>query len=736
MAYVALQWLFFLITGLGLYPKAHYLFRYFPDRGYAFSKILGWLLFGYLNWFMVSLGPIEYGLPGLILVFTILVLVPPGSLVAFFWKPARETGFSKAFSELRSVWKLALLLELIFFGLLHGYALVRSYRPDIHGAEKMMDFAFLSSIVRTVQFPPPDPWFAGSPINYYYFGYYLCSLPIKLLGIPEGIGYNLSIATLASLVFILSLSLGLYLTGRWIYALISSLTVAIVGNYDGLLQLMSGTAVSAIDIWRSSRVIDKTINEFPAFSFLFADLHGHVMAIPLVLLLIALIAILARADMNDSGSSFEKDTLKHMLFTAATAGLGLACLLMTNIWDVPIYSVFLLLVLLLTETAVKPVRSMFPRPAILHFGDSFVLKIVLFGMIIIAAMIFAAPFLFHYQGQQQGLGIVKERSDFFQFIIHYGFLLLVCLTCYVFRFKARITEADVCARDQKRTIIVVSFIFIMIYLMLKSMVLLLLFLLCSFILNQLLYRSSSQNTFGDIITMTGLGLLLACEVIFIRDFYGGQPRMNTVFKFGYQAWILLSVAVGPMLAEIFRYSRQKPSHSLRNKILVVLVIVYLPLSVFSVFGTYSYSLQFKPAPCLDGTRYIERYHGNDAAAISWLKNQPGIRVLLEAPGDSYQYHSVYSTFSGHSSVLGWQQHEALWRDWTWATIKDRVADIETIFQGREQQLLQHLLRKYTIDYIIFGPHEMSKYGNSTRNWLNEHFRVVFKQGDVTIFQAS
>ena len=44
---------------------------------------------------------------------------------------------------------------------------------------------------------------------------------------------------------------------------------------------LGGQPLAPFDFWRSSRVIpNDTINEFPFWTFLFADLHPHLMSIP------------------------------------------------------------------------------------------------------------------------------------------------------------------------------------------------------------------------------------------------------------------------------------------------------------------------------------------------------------------------------------------------------------------------------------------------------------------------
>ena len=79
-----------------------------------------------------------------------------------------------------------------------AYVWLRGYTPQILGTEKPMDVAFLASSTRAVTIPPPDPWFAGEPINYYYLGYLLHGAIGRLSGVSPEIGFNLALATIFS----------------------------------------------------------------------------------------------------------------------------------------------------------------------------------------------------------------------------------------------------------------------------------------------------------------------------------------------------------------------------------------------------------------------------------------------------------------------------------------------------------------------------------------------------------
>ena len=68
-----------------------------------------------------------------------------------------------------------------------------------------------------------------------------------------------------------------------------------MGNLRGLgwlagawVSLVSGRSLPEFDYWAASRVIPNTINEFPLWTFVFADLHPHMIAMPFGLLVVGL----------------------------------------------------------------------------------------------------------------------------------------------------------------------------------------------------------------------------------------------------------------------------------------------------------------------------------------------------------------------------------------------------------------------------------------------------------------
>ena len=281
------------VLGLAATPLAAVVFARLPGAGLGFAKPLGLLLVTWLVWMGASLHLIPYGLPAVLGACVLLVIA--GAAAWIWWRPRtpdplRLRGF---------LWAEA--LGLVAFA---GMALLVAYSPDVWNTEKPMDMAFVNAADDARFFPPADPWMAGEDLNYYYLGHLMAALLVRLTGVEPSVGYNLAVAAFFALsvvaAFALAFSLwgavspagrGAVAAGLWAVAL-----CLVLGTVGGGEQLLSdGGPLRDYDWFGASRVIPGTINEFPSFSFVLADLHAHVMAIPFSLLALAIALQLAIA---------------------------------------------------------------------------------------------------------------------------------------------------------------------------------------------------------------------------------------------------------------------------------------------------------------------------------------------------------------------------------------------------------------------------------------------------------
>lgn len=207
---------------------------------------------------------------------------------------------------------------------------------------------------------------------------------------------------------------------------------------------------------------------------------------------------------------------------------------------------------------------------------------------------------------------------------------------------------------------------------------------------------------------TAFLLAFGVEFVYLRDTFG--TRMNTVFKFYYQAWVLLALvaafAVVYLIVLPQRAGRVLRLVGLPTIALLVVAGLFYPLS-----AAYTRAERFAAEPTLDGTAYLARQYPGDAAAIDWLRaNVPGNAVILEASGGSYSYFGRISAQTGLATLLGWDGHELQWRGNT-AEQDQRRPDIERIYAGNASpEELQRLLAKWQIDYVIVGDPERQAFG--------------------------
>ena len=268
----------------------------------------------------------------------------------------RKVGIDRRWIRSLITVELASLLAFAAYLWLHGYT------PQILGTEKPMDVAFLASSARTLAIPPPDPWFAGEPINYYYLGYLIHGTIARLSGVAPETAFNLALATTFSATLVAAFGLGWNIVRPFLGArlgaasgLFASFALALAGNLYAPMRLLQDAPAtfaawwwdSAAGIgWRSSRIVcdgpragnlcqfpaTETINEFPFFSFLLGDLHPHLMALPFTLVAIGLAWNLALRN------GTETDTFAGISFVkVAVSGAIIGSLYALNAWDLPVY---------------------------------------------------------------------------------------------------------------------------------------------------------------------------------------------------------------------------------------------------------------------------------------------------------------------------------------------------------------------------------------------------------------
>jgi uncharacterized membrane protein len=242
---------------------------------------------------------------------------------------------------------------------------------------------------------------------------------------------------------------------------------------------------------------------------------------------------------------------------------------------------------------------------------------------------------------------------------------------------------------------------------------------------------SAPERFLWVLIAGGLALLLIPEVAYLRDAFDGSAlfRMNTVFKAGYQAFLLLALAAACALpwAAVWLPRRVWQGWAAGAAVLLLLGLVY-PYG-----ASYARTNGFAGPPTLDGLRWLRVRSPGDPGAMAWIRaNTPGDAVVLEAFGDDYSAfgHARISTFTGRPTVMGWAGHELQWAH----NVGTRPADIKTMYTTPSAAVARPLLERYGVRYVVVGPIEQTTYGTGGEAKWDQLGRRVYSRQGTTVWR--
>lgn len=757
-------WLLLELIGLVGLPISMVVLRALPGRGICFRRPVGLLLSDYIFWLLVTLGLLQNTTASAALSLGIVACVS----LTLVWRQGQS--LIEDVSRLR---RIILIETLLFLASVVLFGLFRAYNPEIAATEKPMEFAFLNGILQSRTFPPHDPWLAGYSISYYYLGYVMSAMLTRLSALPSDITFNLTGISLFALTVSGSFSLVWNLTasargkdplarqGMARYGLLGALLVAIMGNLEGVLEMIRARGLGSeafyrwLDVrnlvpsapsstwypddmwwwWRASRVIhdrdlggatQEVISEFPFFSFLLGDNHPHVLALPFVLLVLALalnLLLLARGrekseDGTSPGPSQLISRLGALLQRWSATPLDLCCwglilgaLAFLNTWDYPIYLVLFAGALAIARYSRSADSS--------WLGDTVILTVLL-GTIGLLAYL---PFFISLRSQAGGIGLVPAhiKTQYQQFLLMFGVQFTLVLLFLASVLRTRWTQLRA-ARPHAVALVCGAVLGVATVAALAATWWTA--ALCFFTLGLaglLLIdgaasarRSDAGNSpgllFALLMVVIGLLLIVSVEFIYLRDVF--DSRMNTVFKFYYQGWLLLSLAGAFGVYHVLRELQEQ------GRMGKVLTGVWLALSALLIVGGLSYTAAatvskangFAGTATLNGTDYVARQRPQQYAVIQWLRSESAPdAIIVEAAGGSYTTQNWISAHTGLQSLLGWAGHERQWRgSGDLPAARDAVvASIYTAFDAGETH---RLLETYGVDYIVVGPDERDKYG--------------------------
>ena len=705
-----------LVLGAVAMPLTGRLFRRFQDRGWMFSKVTAIAVSGFLTWFLVAVKIIKFTTMTCIVV---TLVCAAASLILYCRE--QKAGFECIpFAHLDLVYAE----ELLFFAAFLLWTYFAGFHPAAYGTEKFMDYGFMEAMMRSKTLPATDLWYSQGKINYYYGGQYFAVFLTKLSGAKVELTYNLMRTFVAGLAFAMPFSLVHQMVtdrlgktrSRWKKALpsvtgiLAGISVSIAGNMHYVvygqiipfIQKLKGEEVSSYWFPDATRYIgfnpdveDKTIHEFPCYSFVLGDLHAHVVDIMFVLLLLGLLYAWMKkvrtTELSGESMSRRKFWKKQLLMPQLLAtGALLGMFHWTNYWDFVIYFVVtcgaaLFMNIIGQKGKIRWALGVTAAQA---------------AEILILATVIIMPFTLQFDTSNmvQGIALAQHHSLPHQLLVLWGLPGILTILFVVSLLIEKLRGAE-----QKS-------------------------------LYHLLTSIRLPDLFAVLMGLCAIGLVLIPELVYVRDIYeNGNARANTMFKLTYQAYIMFGMT---MIYAIFRLLVIG-----KNKILKVLAFIglflfvwtcgYFGNSVHSWFGEVWKPSQYKG---LNATAFLETDFPEDVNGIRWLKeNISDAPVVLEANGDSYSEYERVSAMTGLPTIMGWYVHEWLWRG-NLSDLNAKIEEIQEIYTSTDETRVKELLEEYNVSYIFVGSCERNKYGADMNNDLLKSLgEVVFQDSEYPTY---
>jgi len=667
----------------------------FPDRGLGFSKYIGLCLLTIISFLGCVYGHLSFSRESLSLLVILYCLV--GLYFTIKNKELLKTVLKSSGKYTEAVY----LISFFFF------LMLRAYQPEIFWGEKPMDGTFLNFFVRTETLPPTDPWASNSPLLYYYFGYILYAIPHKLFGLDTSIGYNVAIATIGATHCTVIFSLLLRLIKNILFSVIGAVIISSGANADTLYHSIFEKKNLNFDFfWATSRTLTSpAFNEYPIWGFMFGDLHAHLITLPITVIILGL-------GIEIVSTGLISTTILAAILTASLIGF--------NAWDIiPLGVTGIILCL---------------------FGGNFTAKRFLQGGIFLG--IFAGLyFLIHgYVAPDNGLHIgwvFPEEFNQISFILrHFGIFIVSLLLLII-----PILLSSKFGMVTLKTLIIFCLI-APIFQFSKSPSLapyiLYPFLALSSLFLALSMEKRRKFEVKILLLLSSIGLLLipVIEHVFFMD------RMNTTFKFNHMVWTLLGIGSVGLLKNLFDASQEKIVGTflsgLCRSILILPIAASFAGTVILMMSLLPFQRIQGPRPTLDGRAYLTAFDGDEARMISWLnKEVPGTPVIVEAVGNSYGEYTRVSMHTGLPVILGWGYHVTQ-RGTSRDESDKRKDDVEKIYKSNDNELVNHLLKKYQTKFVVVGNLEKRVYGEEAfHKFINNpvQYKIAFQSGSATIFEV-
>jgi YYY domain-containing protein len=797
---LVIWYLFVFLLGVLTYPIIRLVLPGLGDKGYPLARTLGLVILAYVPWALGSLG-VAYSRVTIGLVFAAIAVA--GLSLGWLRKDELAAEWKSKWRHFLMI--EGLFLSFFVFDLLIRLGNPDLWHPA-KGGERPMDFSYLNAILKSTTFPPYDPWFAGGYINYYYYGFVLVGTPVKLLGIVPSIAYNFILPTLFAIVATSAFSIGWNLVdgireseienpndsqfpmidSRFIAGLSAAILMVVVGNL-GTVQMVfqafarigaPGGVITDSDFfqrlvwagqgvyqniaqgvtlpigrgewyWNPSRVIPpgpgNEITEFPFFTFLYSDLHAHMIVLILALFVIAWALGTVRAR-------------RTSLLSLVAGALAIGALYPTNLSDIYTYLPLGLTALAyaLWRASDSPQANWLPdlSPTLRRILVTFLSMAVLTAL----SLWLYAPYRAAYSQAYSKLDPwTASHTPFASYLTHWGLFLFLIFSWLVWETRQWMAATPVSSLQKLKPyqllleLGLAIFIVLLLYLAYRKVSIGWIAIPLAAWAGILLLRPKQPDMKRLALFWIGTALIITV-VVELFTVRGDIGRMNTIFKFYLQAWTLLAVSCGAAFAWMLAEFHTWPSRR-RNAWQTILMVLFASALLYTITATVDKvndRINPKAPRTLDSMTYMAYSEywdtqtmdlSQDYQAIRWMQdNVQGSPVITETNCPEYRWCTRFTIYTGLPGVVGWNWHQRQQRALIPPNlITDRIDEIAAFYTTTDINAARAFLAKYDVRYFVVGQLEGIYYPGDGLAKFEQYngtiWKKVYHEAQTTIYEV-
>ena len=814
-------WLVVILLGWLFFPITFIVFRGLPDRGYPLARILSLLLISYITWLLASLKILSHSRSTIILVILVMLaaclaiaISQKRELLGFVRKNLRLIGLIEILGI--GLFLLFILIRLgnpdvwdVIWGgekpmdLSYLNAVLKStyfppYDPWFSGGYinyYYYGFVYVGSLIKLLQIVPTIAYNLILPMLASFTGLAAFSIAFNIITknvghqankVDDADGLNVPTARLLPnrqalfggfVAAVLILLLGnlaeitvvfnaWYKAGELSTATGITPIDALLRTVDGALDLSLTDEVAPIYpgdwFWNASRTINadpgevQPITEFPFFTFLYGDLHAHMVALPLTLLALGWAVSIVLQHLGQGTDPEKVLPVWQRAMQLLIGALAIGVLWATNTWDYPTY-LFLGVLAIVYGVYLQRKRWGWGTVAQGLFQAT---------LLIVVSFLLFLPFTANYgRGYSSFRFWPGSYTQLGNYLLIYGLFLFLIITHLVVEFRLWTKSWSQKSLEYWERFAIPVLLGLVLY---TAMLIVLLSkgywiapvaLLLSTLAGLLAIRPGLPlvRRIPLVMISSALALTLLVEIIVLD---GDIGRMNTVFKFYMQVWVLLSVAAGIVIVWDWPSVSARPT--VRRVWRVALIILLFLAALYPLLATkakWDTRMSDQAPTTLDGMAFLQTTTYTDIAndgtgrlidlnqdylAIQWMqRNIEGSPVIAEAHSDN-PYRAAanrVSMYTGLPSIIGWDWHQRQQRAvLPGSIVSDRIFDVNTLFNTPDIPQAMGILDKYGVSYIYVGPLEWTYYNSlgllKFQQMVRDGFiRDVYNENGVTIYEV-